>query len=191
MHTYTYRHKYSPAYPLITHFYWNSRARSWHLEDLGWMPSWQSGNLISYSPRTFLTQSNLLSTCLQVAGISYAPPINLNPFSMHLAQYCLTTFSVQLQEMLPSPCCQWFSQPTHILPLPLYNTLHLCNAFLSSFSKFFQIYYFISLLDNPIMNIGRSNPKFVNSLDSQKSFGGWLQNMAFGSQIKLNMPTCI
>lgn len=89
-------------------------------------------------------------------------PSTLKSLFMHLAQYCLTTFSVQLQEMLPSPCCQWFSQPTHILPLPLYNTLHLCNAFLSSFSRFFQIYYFISLLDNPVMNTDRSNPKFVN-----------------------------
>lgn len=99
MHTYTCRHKYSPAYPLITHFYWNSRARSWHLEDLGWIAQltiWKSHQVFS---KNVLNTANLLSTCFQVAGISYPPPINLNPFSIHLAQCCLTTFSVQLQEM--------------------------------------------------------------------------------------------
>ena len=170
--THTHTDTYPPA-PLMMCFYWNSRARSWHMENLVWMSSWQSGNLIRYSPRVLSTQSNLLSTCFQAAGISHPPPTNLNPFSIHLAWYCLATFSVQLQEMLPSPWCQLFSQPTYILPLPLYNTLHLCNTFLSRFSKFFQIYYFISFLDNPIMNTGISNQKFVNSSDSRKSFGGW------------------
>lgn len=160
------------------------------------MSSWQSGNLIRYSQRMFSKQSNMLSTSFQVAGTCCPPPLNPNPFSIHLVQDCLTTFSVQLQGTLPSPCCQLFPQLTHFPLLPLYNTLHLCNAFLSKLSKFFQIYYFISLLDNPIMNTGISNPKFVNSLDSQKPFGCWLlgtqrQNIECGCQGSLNMPTCI
>lgn len=94
-----------------------------------------------------------------------------------------------------SPNCQLFPQPTHFPPSLLYNTLFLCNAFLSRLSKSFQIYYLISLLDNFIMNKGMDKPKFVNELDSQKSFGCWLfgtqrQNTEFGSQHSLNMPSC-
>lgn len=196
MHTYSYRHKYPPAQFLITCIYWNSRARSWHLGNLGQMSSWQSGNLIRCSRRMFSKQPNLLSTSLQVTGTYHPPPIKLNPFSIHLAQRCLLTSSVQLQKMLPSLSCQWFPQPTHFPPLPLYNTSHLCNAFLSRLSKFFQIYYFISLLGNPIMNTGINNLKFVNGLDSHKPFGCWLfgtwrPDMEFGSQGDVNMSTYI
>lgn len=57
--------------------------------------------------------------------------------------------------MLPFFYFQLFLQPTHFPALPLCNTLPLCNAFLSSLLKFFQIYYTISLLNNSVMNIGR------------------------------------
>lgn len=166
-------------------------ARSWHLENLRWVSSWQSGILIRYSPRMFSKQSSLLSTSLHVAGACQPPPVKLNPFSIHLAQYCFT-FSVQLLEILPSPCCQLFPQPIHFPPYILYNTLHICNAFLSRLSKFFQICYFISLLGNRVKNTGPNNPKFANELDFQKSFWCWLfgiqrQNMETGSQGSLNM----
>lgn len=95
-----------------------------------------------------------------------------------------------------SPYCQLFPQPTHFPPSLLYNTLHLCNAFLSRLSKFFQIYYLISLLDNFITNTGIDKPKFVNELDSQKSFGllvvwNQRQNTDFGFQHSLNVPPCM
>lgn len=53
--------------------------------------------------------------------------------------------------IVASPHCQLFPPPTHFPPLLLYNTLHLCDAFLSRLSKFSQIYYLICLLDNFII----------------------------------------
>lgn len=160
------------------------------------MSSWQSGNLIRYSQRIFSKQSNLLYTSFQVTGTCHLLPIKRNPFSILLAQRCLTMFFVQLQEMLSSLCCQLFPQPINFSSLPLQDTSHLCNTFLSRLSKFFQIYDFISLLDDPLMNAGINSPEFVSKLDSQKSFGRWLfgtqrQIMEFGSQGSSNILTCI
>lgn len=93
LHMHTYRYKYPFERPLTTYVYWNLRTRTWHLEYLGWMSSWQSGKLIKYIGRMFPKQSNLRSN-FQVAGTCHPPPINLNPFSIRLVQYCLTTYSV-------------------------------------------------------------------------------------------------
>lgn len=127
-YTYTYGCKYPSAHPLIAHLLkFKDKELALGKQDDSPVDNLEISlwTLEEYSP--VKSAFHFFPSYWHLSS----PPIKLNPFSIRLAQYCLTIFFVQLQEMLSSLCCQLFPQPIYFPPSSLHNTLQLCNAFLS------------------------------------------------------------